>query len=517
MELIKRSLHMEGPKISASKQMVLEDDVIIPDTNKDADKLLLDRGKITIEEVSAGEDVVHVKGMLHFQVLYMTEGDKGGNVSKMEGNLPFEEKIQMEGIHAGEKVEVTSVLEEMTLGLINSRKVSVRALVRLNAVQEPICEEEIPVGLSGEETIEFRRKTLPIAALVVKNQDVFKVKEEIEIPGSYPNISTLIYWDADISNVDFKVLENKVSIQGELKVFCMYLGEEDDNELYHYETTVPFSGSVDCPDCAEGMLSQISYQIDHCEAAIRPDYDGEDRILAVEMGMRLQMKIYEEDDLELVSDVYGVTKEVDTASKSVDFCRLHSRNTGKCKISEHFKTGVEGSNIYKVIHTTGEIQIENSTRTEQGVLITGQVLVKILYEDSDETRRFGIIRGEIPFEYLLQVDGIPEDCRLFVCSTLEQLAVSIIDTDEVDVKCVILFRADVLQTWREELVEQLNLSEPDMEKQSALPGIAVYRIKEGESLWDIGKRYYVPISTLMQTNNLTSEEVRPGDKILIVK
>ena len=54
-------------------------------------------------------------------------------------------------------------------------------------------------------------------------------------------------------------------------------------------------------------------------------------------------------------------------------------------------------------------------------------------------------------------------------------------------------------------------------EQSALPGIAVYRMKDGESLWDIGKRYYVSIETLMQTNNLTSQEVRPGEKILIVK
>ncbi|MED9892340.1 cellulase family glycosylhydrolase, partial [Ruminococcus champanellensis] len=37
--------------------------------------------------------------------------------------------------------------------------------------------------------------------------------------------------------------------------------------------------------------------------------------------------------------------------------------------------------------------------------------------------------------------------------------------------------------------------------QSALPGIAVYRMKDGESLWDIGKRYYVSIETLMQTLN----------------
>ena len=65
------------------------------------------------------------------------------------------------------------------------------------------------------------------------------------------------------------------------------------------------------------------------------------------------------------------------------------------------------------------------------------------------------------------------------------------------------------------LAEQLK--ELDGEKMAALPGIAVYMVREGESLWDIGKRYYVPVSVLKQTNDLTSDEVKCGDRILIVK
>lgn len=520
MELVKQSIHMEGPKICASRQMVVEDDVIIPDTHKDADTLLLDRGKITIEEIRAGEDYVQVKGDLHFQVLYLTErmdGEKGRGVSKLEGNLPFDEKIQMDGVTAGDKVEISPMLEEMNIRLINSRKVSVRALLSLQAVSGHVQEEEIPVGLTGEDTIEFRKKMTEATMLVQKTQDVFKIKEEMEIPGSYPNIFSLTYWDADLSNVDFKVLDDKIAVQGELKVFCMYVGEGEDNELYHYETTVPFSGSVDCPECREGMIPQISYRIDTCEAAVRPDYDGEERILAVEIGLKLIIRVYEEDHLEWIRDVYGVTKEVQTISKPMDFCRLQSHNNGKCKISGQFATGEEGSTVYKIIHTAFELQMESTTGTESGILVNGQVVIRCLYEDSDENRRFGVIRRQIPFEYLLEIDQMPVNGAMFVQPSMEQAAVSIIDTDKIDVKCVIGFRADVFDTWREEIVEQIAMSELDMEKQSSLPGMAVYRIKEGESLWDIGKRYYVSISNLMQMNNLSSQEVKAGDKILIVK
>lgn len=39
----------------------------------------------------------------------------------------------------------------------------------------------------------------------------------------------------------------------------------------------------------------------------------------------------------------------------------------------------------------------------------------------------------------------------------------------------------------------------------------------GDTLWDIGKRYYVPVSQLKEVNELPTEEISAGDKILVVK
>ena len=66
-------------------------------------------------------------------------------------------------------------------------------------------------------------------------------------------------------------------------------------------------------------------------------------------------------------------------------------------------------------------------------------------------------------------------------------------------------------------MEEIETAELDSEKIDSLPSLAVYVVKEGDSLWDIGKRYYVPISAIRQTNELNGDEVKPGDKILIMR
>ena len=50
-----------------------------------------------------------------------------------------------------------------------------------------------------------------------------------------------------------------------------------------------------------------------------------------------------------------------------------------------------------------------------------------------------------------------------------------------------------------------------------LPGMVIYMVKEGDSLWQIGKEYYIPVEAIKTMNGLTKDEIQPGDKLLLMK
>lgn len=520
MELIKRNIHMDCVKCRAQTQMTLEDDVIISDSRPDAAKLIMDRGNVIIEEIKVTDDHVSVKGRLAFHVLYLTEqsaAPERGDVANMEGTIPFDESVFMEGIRAGDTVNTGWELEDLSIGLINSRKLSVQSVVTLFLSCEEICDEETAVDLYSEEPVEFRKKSLEIAAMTIKKKDLFRIKEEVEIPGSFPNILTMIWSEVMPEAVEFKVLEDKIGIQGELRAFFLYRGEGEEREICHYETTLPFAGSLDCPGAREGMIPEIRFLAEEREVEIRPDFDGEERVITFEQCLELDICIYEEEQIDILSDVYGVVKEVSVVEKNADFRKLLSKSSGKTKLSGHFKCEDDKAMIHKILHTASNLQITGKNVAENGIELTGVVNLQIFYECGGEENKYGVIKGTVPFSYVLEAEGINENCLYPVQAFVEQATVAIIDNVEVDVKCVLYFRSNVYLKWQEKIVEQVIVSEPDMEKMEALPGIAVYMVKEGESLWDIGKRYYVPVSVIKQTNDLTSDEVKAGDRILIVK
>ena len=87
----------------------------------------------------------------------------------------------------------------------------------------------------------------------------------------------------------------------------------------------------------------------------------------------------------------------------------------------------------------------------------------------------------------------------------------------MDVKAVLDFQAVVFRSVPQTLISDIKVSDLDMSKVSELPGMVVYVVRPGDNLWNIGKRYYVPVERIKEVNELSSDEVRAGDKLLIVK
>lgn len=521
MELVKKNIHMDRIKGQARTQITIEDDVNISDSRPDAGSLIFDRGNVTIEEIKVTEDHATVKGKLHFLVMYLTEGEKPVPAC-MEGSLSFEEQVFAEGVQSGDNVHVNWELEDLTVGLINSRKLSVQALISLKLRCEVMYDEETAVDLYHEEPVEYRKKPLRIAQMTVKKRDIFRMKEEVELPQNYPNIAQIIWQSMEPGNVEFQPMEGKLAVQGDLNIFFLYepenpLGDGEGEAVKSYETTIPFNGSVECSGCEEGMAADIEFMLGHKEVEIRPDFDGEQRVFAIELVMDMDISLYEEERLDILSGVYGVVKEVEAVSKPAQFKGLLAKTGGKTKAADRIKISSADVPISQLMHSEGQVQTESEEIVENGILIKGTVNIQTLYASTDAKIPYGSVKGAVPFSYIVEVPDINSSCTFKTECALEQLSVAMLDSSELDVKAVVACKAMVFEIQKENIVTDIEVSDLDLNKLNELPSIVIYIAKEGDSLWDVGKRYYVPISQIKETNDMTSEEIRPGDKLLIVK
>ncbi len=514
MELLKRNIHMDRVRLQALTQFTLEDDLNLPENKPDISGLNLEKGELVVEEIKPGTDSVIVRGRLNLVVLYHTV-EEGGSLVVLEGKISFDERINMQGVTPADTVTVEGEVEDVTLNMINSRKLNVQSLITMTARVEELFDEEAPIAVHGEEKAEYRRRTLDLAQIAICKNDIFRLKEEVTLPSNYPNIFQILWNTLSLGDVEFKVMEEKLTISGDVHLFILYEGEGEDHPCRSFETTLPFSGVLECHGCREGMLPDIRYQLGQQELSVRPDFDGEERNIGLELVMDISIRIYEEESLEIISDIYGVSREISTVTHKADLRRLLSRVTGKTKVTDHIH--VTGNTLLQLLHSEGSVALEQQTTVENGILLQGSIQVKVMYITGEDEAPYGSTQAQIPYRYTLEVPDIaPEDMGK-VRAEVEQLQVTMLDGEEMDVKAILSFSTVVFKNIPVELITEVNVSELDSGKMSSLPGMVIYMVKEGDNLWNIGKKYYVPVDSLRQLNALESDEVKPGQKLLIVK
>ncbi len=514
MELVKKNIHMDFVKASATSQLVLEEDMNLPDTKPDMDCICLERGTVWVDEVKPYADFCLVRGRLVFQVLYHSEEEKK-SLATIEGKISFEEKIHMPGLTATDTVKAEGSVEDLTVGIINSRKLSIQSVLCLKACAEELYDEEVPIGMHGEEKVEYRRSPMEIAQIAICKNDVFRIKEEMSLPSNYPNVFEILWSSLVLDDVEMRPLDEKLSIQGELHVLLIY--ESDENTIRSLENTIPFSGNIECHGCREGMIPDISYGIGQQELSIRPDHDGEERVVCLETTLELKMKLYEESKVELITDVYGVKNEVTTTDKEVTLPHLLTKTTGKQKITEHVRVGDKNSSILQLLHSEGRVLLDKVLVKENRVEVMGSIPIQILYISGDDRKPYDALQAPLPYRYEIEVPGLKEQDAVDVQAVLEQLQVTILDGEEVDVKAVPAFHVTVFRRENLNLVSEIQTAPPDTKKLGSLPGMAIYTVKPGDNLWNIGRKYYISVDRIKKMNDLASDMIYPGQKLLIVK
>ncbi len=194
---------------------------------------------------------------------------------------------------------------------------------------------------------------------------------------------------------------------------------------------------------------------------------------------------------------------------------LHS--SGKCKVADHARIQNTEMHIYQLLHNEGEIQVEEQSIEENGISISGTLHVMTVYLCTNGQNTLDATKSSLPFKHFIDVPGIESSCVYHIHWNLEQLLVTMLDSDELDIKAALNFEALVFTSKKASFVTDIKVEELDMNKISELPGIVIYIAGTGDTLWDIGKKYYVSIAQLKEVNELVSEEIKAGDKILVVK
>lgn len=504
MELNKHICTQLVEKADAYTQITLDDDYIVRDNKPDVLHVIYTKGDVSLEDIKVGNQVVWITGKLRFCTLYHSD-DENRRLESVTGEIPFQEKLVMDESEDGQDLSVDVRIEDLSVGIINSRKLAIRAILNIAAKSQEV-ERASFSGASEDSSLQQKTKTYPFLCLEERKKDTIHMQKEMLLPNARTNIGEIVFYQADFRNEEVALLDDAVSVQMDVQLWVLYRSEST-GEYECYETVVPVSGEMDCGRLKGDELFWTKIRPLEVEVEPRGDYDGESRMLGMDIAMSVEVQIYREESYEILEDAYALDRELVMDREEVPFHQLLVKNMSKIRLMEQDRIEPNQERILQICGSSGTITLDRIQKRENGIQVEGVLNVHILYNTTDDALPFSHTMTQIPFEQFIEIDGMGEDVSIRVDEKIEQLQVNLLDNMEYEVKAVV--EIAVLALKRNFISNVVSMEENplDMEMLQRQPGMIGCVRREDEDLWDIAKKYHATEENI----------IIMGTKVLVVK
>ncbi len=516
LNLREQKMDLLKPKGNHNLQKTFDEDVNVPDIKPDIDKILQTNAQVFILKEEILQDKVCVSGELKANVLFIPLNDKKP-IHSMDLVVPFEEFVNTDGLSGKDIIRVMSNIEDIQVNMLNSRKLNLKAIVQFKIdIHE---KKEVYLTSDVEAGSDVEKKVSPVVVCQLKEskKDSYKIKDEVVIPAGKPNIMEILWHDTTIQNKEIKLVEGKVNIKGTLHIATLYMSDSAESHIEFIENDITFNGLLDSPTSKENMIHDIQFKIADEKMSIRPDVDGEERVLAVEVDTKVDIKIYDEAQTNVLSDVYCLEKDLVVKREAVPFQKLLCKNQSQTNIKESIFMDNVLNEILQIYYTSGTCGIESLEILEDRVNVEGVLYCKVMFVAADDRMPINVFETPIPFEHHIDLKGIHPQSVMSITPNIHYIGCTMIGEKEIELKCTIQMNALVFEESSVDIITSIDEKPLDMKAFQKIPGIVGYIVKEKETLWDIAKKYRTTVKSLKKNNSLEEDRVGKGDKLIIVK
>lgn len=479
----------------------VEGDVIVPDVQGDIGKVLQVKASCAVESKEVNGERITLSGTVHAFVLYLPLG--GGGMESMHMTLPFEHFIRVDGgqLFVDADAEVT----EISYYLYHSRKMNVKATVTIRyQISADECYQVV-TGAEADCPAELKYLTVPCIEEHIQSDQVLAIREQLELTGSLPDISRILFWEGKLREPEVQLMTNKAMIKGELVLSFFYYSIDETAE--QAEQVIPFTEVVDAVGVYDGMESDCSLRLADLQLRAEEDGDGDIRTVAFSGKILVHIQAAEVEQTEVVEDLFCTDFPVRCQSGKLRYSGQAASVSREAVLRDSVRC--EGQPpIGRVLSMEGVASVSNTIQQDGKTTAEGSWKGALLYISPEG--EYCSLAKEIPFSLALEGSYQRGDLEAKAGS----FSYHLISAEEVELRGSIYIEGTGTQTTEIACVSDA-AGEDCANGDCPRPSLVIYFIQPEDTLWNVAKRYGVTQNSIITANQIGEGALKPGQKLLI--
>ncbi len=487
MELIWNECMAEQVVYCGSAQALVEGE--IPQLeDRAANAILSATGDVCLLGAEAGEESIRLGGEVRLQLICM--GENG--VYSFHSRAAFRHTVQAEGVHTDMEVKAQPALQSMEVKLVEGR-ITLEAVVDMNLRVSSRAPLKALCGIEGVPDLECQGRDISFFRREAVYETVVPLREEIDAA----EVQGILQSDLLVTLRDLQPGGEGVELSGSLLVSA--LAQKGDGSLFHLSQSLPFTERLDVVS-AGPLYGVLSLEEGRMRAA-------EEFGLVVAEG-RLHISLYalRQQEISLPQDMFSPSQafacERETVTLSGDLAPLQER------LALHETVNIPGGlpEARRVLYTAVRPVVTASNVAEGQLSIEGLLVTRILYES--EAGTINAFTEDIPFTANLPAAGATE-----AMVTAQAVAAAGGSGRALEVNYTIQLQALLWSQSQAQAVTGLAECPPAPQPQ----GIIVYFAGAGETLYDVAKRFAVPVAALGAALEGESPALEEGQRLVFLR
>lgn len=478
--------------LRAASQALVEGELPLPEGRQSAEVLCAD-GSVTVTGAAASEGAVTVEGRVRVELI-CRDGDE---VFAFASSAAFRHSLPAPGAKDEMTAEAYATLQ--TLSVEQAGTLALSAVLDVECLvlrEEPL---RVLAGIKGAEDLECKTQSYETVRYAQLGQETVRIREDM----SAPNVAAVLRASGTCQIRELRLGGDTAISEGTLTVTALTIGA--DGKLAQLVQHVPVTLETGA-DAAGADQARCVAEAEVESLGLAPV--GEDSgLMSVEARIAVRVEAPRAETVTLPQDAYAPSLPLACVKEELQLLLRGETVRFRFGTSETLNIPDGMPECYRVAYCTARPVVTSAAVEDGRLAVEGLLFTRVLYQT--EGGMLYAFMEDIPFRCENGgVGALPEArAQVRVVSAAASGAGRGIEfsyTLQVSAQPYEIVRTAAV-TGMEECA------------QAAAPrGVVIYFAGEGETLFDVGRRFNLPRKRLLDTNPGLSETLADGQKLVLL-
>lgn len=532
--------------------MSIEEDILVPDTQPDLEKILSVTAvpEISRHESYAGQNgkiMLKINGSFDISVIYLPSGPSAG-AAAINSKIPFRREFEIsEQLHP--QAEITVKGDVPQAKVINERKIRISTGASFGAWKYGETEIELLEGVRDDSLL-LKKERVRFTDMAQRRTDTTDIREKIRLKESYPEPESILRYDMNVVEDRRQIAKGKAVIEASLYYSILYMpvsdaaSGEDRDEKGDPQAVPPvyvrgktdFTQFLRLPDIKDDetagsivkfdiLSSDISLHASGAQAKeydeydddedAEEGYDGSDPHFYLTATVSAGIQVYKSIERNVVTDMYHRTRNLEYSTQPYQLSELCGSASSDISVRETVSIPETRGSAADVPYISLEVENITASCEADRCTIEGSLIANILYIE-EETSEISSFEHHIPFHSSADMPGACADSYTECGASVKEIWFDRVNSRQIDINCSMSASVSAWNTAAHEFIDKVCYIDDGSAPQQ-FSGIVVYMTKPEDTQWSISKKFRTTEAALREVNGLDEgQELSPGTRLIIV-